>query len=154
MPPDVNKKPVFLSGGGGMVANAADYLRFAGMLLNHGEYGGARLLAPHTVKLMTSNALPPNIGYADLVVRFGDIAPTPAMGQGFGLGFAVRTAEGHNPLPGSIGNFYWTGAWGTTFWIDPQEKLIAIQLIQVPANSGGPYRRAFRNLTYGALTGS
>jgi CubicO group peptidase (beta-lactamase class C family) len=154
MPPDVTKKPAFLSGGGGLVASAADYLRFAGMLLNQGEYGGTRLLAPHTVKLMTSNALPPNLGYADLVVRFGDIAPTPEMGQGFGLGFAVRIAEGHNPLPGSIGNFYWTGAWGTTFWVDPQEKLIAIQLIQTPANTGGPYRRAFRNLVYQALTGS
>ena len=59
------------------------------------------------------------------------------MGQGFGLGFAVRTASGHNPLPGSVGNFYWTGAWGTTFWVDPQEKLIAIQMIQVPGGEGG-----------------
>jgi CubicO group peptidase (beta-lactamase class C family) len=153
MPPDVTKKPRFFSGGGGLVASVGDYLRFAQMLLNQGEYGNARLLAPHTVALMTSNALPPDIGYADLVVRFGDIAPTPEMGQGFGLGFAVRTAEGHNPLPGSVGNFYWTGAWGTTFWIDPLEKLIAIQMIQTPANSGGPYRRAFRALTYAAMTG-
>src|SRR5260370_40514848 len=84
----------------------------------------------------------------------GDIGATPEMGQGFGLGFAVRTAEGHNPLPGSIGNFYWTGAWGTTFWVDPKERLIAIQMIQTPANSGGPYRHAFRNLTYAALTES
>jgi CubicO group peptidase (beta-lactamase class C family) len=76
------------------------------------------------------------------------------MGQGFGLGFAVRTAEGHNPLPGSVGTYYWTGAWGTTFWVDPKEKLIAIQMIQTPANTGGPYRRAFRNLVYQALTGS
>ena len=58
--------------------------------------------------------------------------PTPAMGQGFGLGFAVRTAPGHNPEPGSVDNFYWTGAWGTTFWVDPPEKLIAIQMIQTP----------------------
>ena len=43
----------------------------------------------------------------------GDIAPTPEMGQGFRLGFAVRIAAGHNPLPGSVGTFYWTGAWGT-----------------------------------------
>jgi CubicO group peptidase (beta-lactamase class C family) len=51
----------------------------------------------------------------------GDIAPTPAMGQGFGLGFAVRTTPGRNPEPGSVGNFYWTGAWGTTFgWIPPR----------------------------------
>ena len=74
------------------------------------------------------------------------------MGQGFGLGFAVRTMAGHNPLPGSIGNYYWTGAWGTTFWVDPAEKLIAIQMIQTPSETGGPYRRAFRNLVYQALT--
>jgi len=153
MPPDVTKQPRLFSGGGGLVATASDYLKFAEMLLNQGEYANARLLAPHTVKLMTSNALPPSVGYADLVVRFGDIAPTPEMGQGFGLGFAVRTADGHNPLPGSVGTFYWTGAWGTTFWVDPREKLIAIQMIQTPANAGGPFRRAFRELTYAALTG-
>jgi CubicO group peptidase (beta-lactamase class C family) len=84
----------------------------------------------------------------------GDIGPTPEMGQGFGLGFAVRTAEGHNPLPGSIGNFYWTGAWGTTFWVDPKERLIAIQMIQTPTGLNSAYRHAFRNLTYAAMTGS
>jgi CubicO group peptidase (beta-lactamase class C family) len=151
MPPDVTKKPRWFSGGGGLVASAADYLRFAEMLLNQGEYSNVRLLAPHTVRLMTSNALPPDVGYADIAVRFGDIAPTPEMGQGFGLGFALRVAEGHNPLPGSIGNFYWTGAWGTTFWVDPGEKLIAIQMIQVPSSEGGIYRRAFRNLVYQAM---
>jgi hypothetical protein len=62
----------------------------------------------------------------------GDIGPTPEMGQGFGLGFAVRTAEGHNPLPGSIGNFYWTGAWGTTLLGRSQGKAVAIQMIQTP----------------------
>ena len=78
----------------------------------------------------------------------------PQMGQGFGLGFAVRTAEGRNTLPGSVGSFYWTGAWGTTFFVDPQEKLIALQMIQVPATASSAYRRVFRNLTYQALTGS
>jgi CubicO group peptidase (beta-lactamase class C family) len=154
MPPDVTKKPAWLSGGGGLVASAGDYLRFTEMLLNEGEYGNARLLAPHTIKLMTSNALPPDVGYAEIARRMGASGPTPEMGQGFGLGFAVRTAEGHNPLPGSIGNFYWGGAWGTSFWVDPKERLIAIQMIQAPAGSSGPYSRAFRNLTYAALTGS
>ena len=103
----------------------------------------------------TSNALPPNIGYTERGVRTNqDIGPTPQMGQGFGLGFAVRVAAGHNPLPGSVGAYYWTGAWGTTFFVDPQEKLIALQMIQVPLAQGGEYRRAFRNLTYQALTGS
>jgi CubicO group peptidase (beta-lactamase class C family) len=155
MPPDVTKKPHLFSGGGGLVASADDYLRFAEMLLNGGEYRGTRLLAPHTVALMTSDALPPGVGYSErALTSTGDIAPTPAMGQGFGLGFAVRTAAGHNPLPGSVGNYYWTGAWGTTFWVDPAERLIAIQMIQTPSDQGGPYRRAFRELTYAALTGT
>jgi CubicO group peptidase (beta-lactamase class C family) len=152
--PDVTKKPRWLSGGGGMVASAADYLRFCGMLLNGGEYDGKRLLSPRTVQLMTSDALPPNVGYTDRTVRMnGDITPMPQMGQGFGLGFAVRTAPGRNPLPGSVGSYYWTGAFGTTFFVDPAEKLIAIQLIQAPFPQGGPYRRSFRGLTYAALTG-
>jgi CubicO group peptidase (beta-lactamase class C family) len=150
--PDVTKKPKLFSGGGGLVSSAADYLRFCVMLLNSGEYNGVRLLAPHSVALMTSDALPPGIGYSErALTTTGDIAPTPAMGQGFGLGFAVRTAPGRNPEPGSVGNFYWTGAWGTTFWVDPAEKLIAIQMIQVPLSQGGTYRRAFRNLVYQAM---
>ena len=67
---------------------------------------------------------------------------------------ANRTAQGHNPLPGSVGTYYWTGAWGTTFFVDPHEKMIALQLIQAPFPTGGPYRRSFRNLAYQALTGS
>ena len=153
MPPDVTKKPKLLSGGGGLVASVSDYLRFSEMLLHDGEYGGVRLLAPHTVALMTTDALPPGVDYFERArTTIADIAPTPAMGQGFGLGFAVRTAAGHNPLPGSVGNYYWNGAWGTTFWVDPAEKLIAIQMIQTPSEAGGPYRRAFRNLVYQAMT--
>ncbi len=153
MPPDVTKKPKLFSGGGGLVASAADYLKFTEMLLHQGAYSGGRILAPHTIKLMTSNALPPDVKYADLATRFGDIAPTPEMGQGFGLGFCVRVAEGHNPLPGSIGNYYWTGAWGTTFWVDPKEQLIAIMMIQTPTGIGSPFRHVFRDMTYAALTG-
>ena len=154
MPPDVTRKPHLFSGGGGLVSTAEDYLHFCEMMLHSGEYHGRRLLAPHTVALMTADALPPGIGYSErALTTTGDIAPTPAMGQGFGLGFAVRTAAGRNPLPGSVGNYYWTGAWGTTFWIGPAENLIAIQMIQTPSGVGGAYRRVFRELTYAALTG-
>jgi CubicO group peptidase (beta-lactamase class C family) len=152
-PPDVTKKPKLLSGGGGLVASVGDYLRFSEMLLHDGEYGGARLLAPHTVALMIADALPPGVGYSErALTTTGDAAPSPAMGQGFGLGFAVRTAAGRNPLPGSIGNYYWNGAWGTAFWVDPAENLIAIQMIQTPSETGASYRRAFRNLVYQAIT--
>jgi CubicO group peptidase (beta-lactamase class C family) len=150
--PDVTKKPRLFSGGGGMVSTAGNYLKFCEMLLHRGGWEEARILAPATMTLMTSDALPPGIAYTDRAkTMISDISPMPSMGQGFGLGFAVRTAEGHNPLPGNVGTYYWTGAWGTTFWVDPKEKLIGIMMIQVPLAAGSPYRRAMRNLTYQAL---
>ena len=150
--PDVTKKPRLFSGGGGIVSTAGDYLKFCEMLLHRGGWEEARVLAPSTVSLMTADALPPGIAYPERAkTRISDISPMPNVGQGFGLGFAVRTAEGRNPLPGNVGTYYWTGAWGTTFWVDPQEKLIGIMMIQVPLTSGSEYRRAMRNLTYQAL---
>jgi CubicO group peptidase (beta-lactamase class C family) len=145
-------KPKRFSGGGGMVSTTGDYLRFCEMLLHGGTRGTTRLLAPMTVSLMTSNALKPGIGYAATISRFSDIAPTPAMGQGFGLGFAVRTEPGQNPLPGSVGSFYWTGAYGTTFYIDPAKQMVVIMMIQVPLGPKGPYyRQMVRSLAYQAL---
>jgi len=153
MPPDVTKRPKLLSGGGGMVASIGDYFRFCEMLLNLGDFGGVRILAPHTVTLMTSDALPPGVAYTErTLTRPGGGSPIPALGQGFGLGFGVRTEPGRNPLPGSVGNYYWGGAWGTTFWIDPREKLVAIQMIQTPTEIGAPYSRVFRNMVYAAMT--
>jgi CubicO group peptidase (beta-lactamase class C family) len=101
---------------------------------------------------MTANALKPGIGYAANISRFFDIAPTPSMGQGFGLGFAVRMEAGQNPLPGSPGSFYWTGAYGTTFYIDPAKQMIIIMMIQVPLGPKGTYyRQIVRSLAYQAL---
>jgi CubicO group peptidase (beta-lactamase class C family) len=149
---DPAQKPKRLSGGGGLVSTAPDYLRFSLMLLHGGALGDTRLLSPATVRLMTSNALKPGIGYAAVIPRFGDIGPTPAMGQGFGLGFATRTDSGENPLPGSVGSFYWTGAYGTTFYVDPKQQLVAIMMIQVPGPANAFYRRAARFLAYQAMT--
>ncbi len=148
---DPTQKPARFSGGGGGVSTAGDYLRLCEMLLNAGRLGDTRLLAPSTVGLMTANALRPGIGFASTIARFGDIGPTPAMGQGFGLGFAVRIEPGQNPLPGSVGSFYWTGAYGTTFYVDPEQKLIIILMIQAPMNAGSQYRHAVRYLAYQAL---
>ena len=149
---DPATKPKRFSGGGGMVSTAADYLRFCQMLMHGGAFGKIRALAPSTVSLMTSNALKPGIGYAANISRFVDIAPTPAMGQGFGLGFAIRTEAGQNPLPGSPGSFYWTGAYGTTFYIDPVKEMVIIMMIQVPLGPKGPYyRQIVRSLAYQAL---
>jgi CubicO group peptidase (beta-lactamase class C family) len=149
---DATQKPRWLSGGGGVVSTASDYLRFCEMLLHGGASASTRLLGSATVTLMTSDALPPGLGYSDRAkTLMADLAPTPEAGQGFGLGFAVRTSVGHNPLPGSVGTYYWTGAYGTTFWIDPREKLIGIMMIQVPLAESAPYRRAIRYLAYQAL---
>jgi CubicO group peptidase (beta-lactamase class C family) len=105
---DVTRKPSFPSGGGGMVSTAADYARFSQMLLNGGELDGTRLLSPHTVALMTADHLPPGTPIG-LGGQFGSLKPDLEDGQGFGLGFAVRVAPGHNPYPGSVGEFYWVG---------------------------------------------
>jgi CubicO group peptidase (beta-lactamase class C family) len=149
---DPMEKPKKISGGGGAVSTASDYLLPCEMLLHGGKLGNTRLLSPSTVNMMTSNALRPGIGFAAIVPVFGDIGPTPAMGQGFGLGFVVRTEGGQNPLPGSVGSFYWTGAYGTTFFVDPKQELVIIMMTQVPLQATGLYRRAVRYLAYQALT--
>jgi CubicO group peptidase (beta-lactamase class C family) len=76
------------------------------------------------------------------------------MGQGYGLGVAVRTEAGQNPLPGSVGSFYWIGSYGTTFYVDPKEKLIMITMVQLAGGEteAGRLRHAIRFLSYRALT--
>ncbi|HXM40179.1 MAG TPA: serine hydrolase, partial [Bryobacteraceae bacterium] len=150
---DPTAKPAVLSGGGGLLSTAGDYARFGQMMLNGGELGGVRLLAPKTVALMTSDQLPPaterHTPVAMLLDAFG---PTPEMGTSFGLGFAVRTDAGRNPVPGSVGDFSWAGIYGTYFWVDPKEKLVAVLMIQAPRPVNVPYWRQTRTLVYQALT--
>jgi len=139
------------SGGAGLCSSAADYLRFAQMLLNEGQFRGRRYLAPSSVRLMASDHLPPGIAFDPFTLPlFGGEAPMPSMGQGFGLGVAIRTQPGINPLPGSVGNYYWGGALGTYFWIDPREKLIAIMMTQAPAERLR-YRYLIQQMVYQAL---
>jgi CubicO group peptidase (beta-lactamase class C family) len=141
------EKQKWISGGGGMLSTATDYARFCQMLLNGGELDGIRLLSPKTIAVMTSDEAPPGIPRIGLE----DLAPTPEMGQSFGLGFAVRTDAGHSPLPGSVGDYFWAGAFGTYFWVDPKEKLFAVMMVQIPFVESGYYRRAMREVVYGAL---
>jgi CubicO group peptidase (beta-lactamase class C family) len=136
---DVTKPTTMFSGGGGLVSTAADYLRFCQMLLNGGELDGARILSPATVKQMTTNALPDGVRSAPA-----------ALGWTFGLGFAVRDNAGSSWVPGSVGSFTWSGVWGTYFWVDPAEQLIAVQLIHATGNFE-PFWTPFRNMTYGSL---
>jgi CubicO group peptidase (beta-lactamase class C family) len=118
------------------------------MLLNGGELDGVRILSPRTVAHMTSDHLPPGTRIG-LGGQLGALTPDSEQGQGFGLGFAVRVAQGHNPYPGTVGEFYWVGATGTTFWVDPTERLVVISMIQTPLTRH--YRSLIRNLVYQAL---
>jgi CubicO group peptidase (beta-lactamase class C family) len=136
---DVTKPTTMFSGGGGLVSTAYDYLRFCQMLLNGGELDGVRILKPATVKLMTTNALPDGVRSAPV-----------ALGWTFGLGFAIRNNAASSWVPGSVGSFTWSGAWGTYFWIDPAEQLIAVELFQATRNFDQLWA-PFRNTTYGAF---
>jgi CubicO group peptidase (beta-lactamase class C family) len=151
---NVTREPRWASGGGGLVATAADYLKFCRMLLAGGEANGIRLLSPTTIRHMTANHLPPGCGYGSTArERFGALAPVPEMGHGFGLGFAVRTHPGMSPVPGSAGDYFWGGVTGTYFWIDPAEELVAIFLSQAP-DRRLHYRYLLRQLVYAAITGT
>jgi CubicO group peptidase (beta-lactamase class C family) len=140
---DVTKPTTLFSGGGGLASTAADYLRFCQMLLNGGELDGVRILSPATVRRMTTGALPPGI-------RFVGVNMGPRGGATFGLGFGIRNDAAWSSVPGSVGSFTWSGVWGTYFWVDPAEQLIAIQLIHVGTNVD-QFWAPFRNLTYGAF---
>ena len=133
-----------------MVSTAADYLRFSQMLLNGGQLDTVRLLSPKTVAFMTADHLPPGIAMSPTTQSpgFGALMPSPEQGQGFGLGFAVRKDAGRNFLPGSPGEYYWVGAFGTAFWIDPSEKLATVMMVQIPLAQGRHYRSLLRNLVY------
>ena len=144
---DVTKPTKLFSGGGGLVSTAADYLRFCQMLLNGGELDGVRILSRATVRLMTTNSLPPDIRFAG----FASGIVGPQGGSTWGLGFAIRSDAAWSMVPGSVGSFTWMGASGTFFWVDPAEQLVAVQLIQVAPGGSGPFLRMFRNLTYGAF---
>ena len=151
---DVTNRPNWLAGGSGMVSTAADYVRFAQMLLNGGELDQVRLLSPRTVSFMTSDHLWPGVAFSPVTLNLFEplgIAPTPKVGQGFGLGFVVRTQEGRNPMPGSPGEYFWAGIWGTAFWVDPKEKLITVLMMQAAPLQARYYRSLIRNLTSQAL---
>jgi CubicO group peptidase (beta-lactamase class C family) len=144
--------PSFISGGGGLVSTASDYLTFCRALLNGGELGGVRLLGPKTLALMTSNHLPGGRYLAELSRSlFSEAAYN---GIGFGLGFSVTMDPAKTLIPGSAGEYAWGGAATTSFWIDPAEELIAIFMTQVLPSSAYPIRRELRTMVYAAITES
>jgi CubicO group peptidase (beta-lactamase class C family) len=142
--------PRLMSGGGGLVSTAADYMRFTRMLLNGGELDGARILAPSTLRLMTANHLP---GGGDLTRHSRSLfSESTNAGIGFGLGFAVAFDPAQALLPSSVGEYYWGGMASTTFWVDPVEQVTAVFMTQLIPSSTTPIRRELRNLVYAALT--
>jgi len=121
------------------------------MLLNGGALGGTRLLAPSSVALMAADHLPPDVQYGpQMRTMFGALAPVPEHGIGFGLGFAVRKETGRCALPGSPGDYSWSGVSGTYFWIDPSRALVAILLMQAPLQRMH-YRYLMRTMVYQAM---
>ncbi len=137
---EVRRKPMMESGGGGLVSTAADYARFAQMLLDRGNLDGTRILGRKTVEYMTADHLNGLPGTFDLLVP----------GYGFGLGFTMRLHTGVAQTPGSIGQFSWGGLAGTTFWVDPAEQFFAILMIQAP-HARVHMRSLFRDMVYAAL---
>ncbi len=133
----------FEGGGGGLLSTARDYYRFYQMMVNGGELDGVRLLAPSTVKLMTSNVLADDIEQNNIIDALGD-------GTRYGLGFGVITEAALDSYMGENGSFFWGGAAGTMAWADPENELIAIFMTQsLPHISD--MRRKFITLTYQAL---
>ena len=142
-------RPAFISGGGGVIGTAADYLRFAHMLLGRGELDGVRLLGSRTADYMVRNHLP---GNADLEA-FGRplFAETTFDGIGFGLGFSVVLDPAKNKVPTTAGAYSWGGAASTIFWVDPTEEIVVVFLTQLLPSSTHPIRPELGQLVYQSL---
>ncbi len=149
---DATKKKKWAPGAMGLVSTAHDYARFCLMLQYGGTRDGVRLVSLKTVQHMTSNHIPPGYKYAS-PIQMQIMWPSPSMetGQGFGLGFAINCEPERSPLPGSQGTYYWYGAFGTTFFIDPKEELIAIIMTQAPGKEI-PLHHRLRQYVYGAIS--
>jgi len=146
--PDTGRPPVVLDvtrtmkmecGGGCAASTAADYVRFVQMLLNRGSLDGRSILSPKTVEFMTADHLG--------TIPGGTLSP----GYGFGLGFAVRRSQGVAGLTGSVGDYYWNGAYGTLFWIDPVEQLAVVFMAHTPGPARLHYRRLLPTLVNQAI---
>ena len=136
----------FHCGGGCAFATVGDYLRFGQMLLDGGVIDGQRVISPKTVAVMTSDHLGTQIK--------NQVAGTEAQrdGYGFGLGVAVRLHEGIAATPGSKGDYTWNGANGTSYWADPQERLVVVVGTAAPGEIRKYYREQMGAMVYGAMT--
>lgn len=129
-------------GGWGLVSTLDDYMRFSRMLLNDGELDGVRILSPEAVRLMSTNAMPSDVG---------DTSWLPNKGQvGFGIDVAVRIAPPANrdEASGAVGEFFWDGYANTLFWIDPANDIAAVLFTQYVPFGEVPLHKAFRDAIY------
>ena len=145
--------PGFVSGGGGLVGTASDYMKFCQMLLAGGvTASGTRLLGPKTIELMTQNHLP---GGRDMFEMSKSLfSEATQAGVGFGLGFAPTTNVARTMVAGNVGSYFWGGAASTTFWCDPKEDLAVVFMTQFMPSTTYPLRRDLRTLVYAAITDS
>ena len=145
--------PKLESGGGGLVSTADDYLRLCRMLLNGGSLDGARILSPKTVELFGVNFLPGGKEIADLLLPRQTI-DQGLDGCGFSLSGAVVVNQGMRRTPGSLGEYFWSGAAATNFWIDSKEDLAVVFMTQVigwAPEKFFPIQRLLRTLVYSAF---
>ena len=135
------KTPSFLSGGGGLVSTASDYMRFCLMLLNKGKLGDTRLLKAETVEMMTKNQLPEQA----FPIGSGDRA-----GVGFGLGFSVCVERRNAASASKVGEYGWGGMASTHFWISPDDEVAVVVLTQyIPYSDRA--ERAVKPIVYDAI---
>jgi len=145
---DPTRRPVFLSGSGGLFSTAEDYGRFAQMLLKGGEAGGRRFLKASTVELMRTNVLPDGVKV--------DLYGPAEDGVGFGMDVAIVMDPARASTPVGNTTFYWGGAFGTWFWIDPANDIVTIGMIQnlrgsIPTGDTPQVRPMSRKLVMQAL---
>jgi len=119
----VDAPETFVRGGHGLFGTIGDYLRFAEMLANGGELDGTRIIGRKTLALMPANRVPPAL----LPLEIGGL---PLLGYGFGLGSRVAMDVALTGAPGSVGEFGWSGAAKTHYWVDPQEQMVGLFMTQ------------------------
>lgn len=141
-PPEFRPATAYFSGSGGLSSTIHDYFRLQQMILNGGEFEGRRYLSPTTINLMISNHIGDN-----LVTLKGP-------GYGFGLGYTMVTDVGIAREPNSRGTASWGGAFGTMFFLNPEEDMLSIIMIQLRPYSHLRYREIFGGLTMQAITRS
>lgn len=136
----------FTSGGGGLVSTIGDYTNFIRMLIGEGEFNGARILKPETVRMMHTNQLPNGVGVQLPNWHMPDTV--------FGLGLAIKTAPREGEPAEATDEFHWGGMAGTHSWVSPRANLAAIVFTQRLPGFWHPFSHDYKRLVYKAVVGS